>query len=158
MKEAVNHLAAYLSEYHQASTANAFMFYTIHQGKQTQMTAANVDNMLKKYATLAKEYDPLFPSHLHAHMFRHSTAMAMYKKGVPLSYIRDFLGLENIDTVRIYAYADSETIEEALKSSKYRHQPEYFFFRSVTVFFASLCSLYQMIKQTSDQINFLKNI
>ena len=79
------------------------------------MTPANVDNMLKKYAALAKESDPLFPSHLHAHMFRHSIAMAMYKKGVPLSYIRDFLGHESIDTVRIYAYADSETIEEALK-------------------------------------------
>ena len=79
------------------------------------MTPANVDNMLKKYAVLAKESDPLFPAHLHAHMFRHSIAMAMYKKGVPLSYIRDFLGHESIDTVKIYAYADSETIEEALK-------------------------------------------
>ncbi len=91
------------------------MFYTMHHGEQTQMTPANVDSMLKKYAASAKETDPLFPSHLHAHMFRHSIAMAMYKKGVPLSYIRDFLGHESIDTVRIYAYADSETIEDALR-------------------------------------------
>ena len=34
---------------------------------------------------------------------------------MPLSYIRDFLGHESIDTVWIYAYADSETIEEALR-------------------------------------------
>lgn len=115
MEDALNHLDAYISEYHQTSSANALMFYTIHQGEQTQMTSANVDNMLKKYAALAKEYDPLFPSHLHAHMFRHSVAMAMYKNGVPLSYIRDFLGHESIDTVKIYAYADSKTIEEALK-------------------------------------------
>ena len=115
MQETVKHLDAYLCEYHQASPENALMFYTIHQGKQTQMTPANVDSMLKKYAASAKESDPLFPSHLHAHMFRHSIAMAMYKKGVPLSYIRDFLGHESIDTVRIYAYADSETIEEALR-------------------------------------------
>lgn len=115
MEDAVNHLDAYLSEYHQNSGENAFVFYTIHHGEQTQMTPANVDSMLKKYAALAKEIDPLFPTHLHAHMFRHSIAMTMYKKGIPLSYIRDFLGHESIDTVRIYAYADSETIEEALK-------------------------------------------
>ncbi len=115
MEDAVRHLDTYLSEYHRDSTENALMFYTIHQGEQTQMTPANVDSMLKKYAASAKETDPLFPSHLHAHMFRHSIAMAMYKKGVPLSYIRDFLGHESIDTVRIYAYADSETIEDALR-------------------------------------------
>ena len=115
MEDAVRHLDAYLSEYHRDSPENALMFYTIHQGRQTQMTPANVDIMLKKYAASAKESDPLFPPHLHAHMFRHSIAMAMYKKGVPLSYIRDFLGHESIDTVRIYAYADSETIEEALR-------------------------------------------
>lgn len=115
MEDALKHLDAYISEYHQDSSEHALMFYTIHQGEPTQMTPANVDNMLKKYARRAKESDPLFPSHLHAHMFRHSIAMAMYKKGVPLSYIRDFLGHESIDTVKIYAYADSETIEEALK-------------------------------------------
>lgn len=116
MEDAVKHLDAYLSEYHRDSPENALMFYTIHQGEQTKMTPANVDSMLKKYASLARETDPLFPSHLHAHMFRHSIAMAMYKKGVPLSYIRDFLGHESIDTVRIYAYADSETIEDALRN------------------------------------------
>lgn len=115
MEDALKHLDAYISEYHQDSSEHALMFYTIHQGEPTQMTPANVDNMLKKYAALAKESDPLFPSHLHAHMFRHSIAMAMYKKGVPLSYIRDFLGHKSIDTVKIYAYADGETIEEALK-------------------------------------------
>lgn len=115
MEDAIRHLDAYLSEYHRDSQGNALMFYTMHHGEQTKMTPANVDSMLKKYAALAMETDPLFPHHLHAHMFRHSIAMAMYKKGVPLSYIRDFLGHESIDTVRIYAYADSETIGEALK-------------------------------------------
>ena len=102
---------AYISEYHQDSSEHALMFYTIHQGEPTQMTPANVDNMLKKYAALAKESDPLFPAHLHAHMFRHSIAMAMYKKGVPLSYIRDFLGHESIDTAeKKFALAGGGTL------------------------------------------------
>ena len=102
---------AYISEYHQDSSEHALMFYTIHQGEPTQMTPANVDNMLKKYAALAKESDPLFPAHLHAHMLRHSIAMAMYKKGVPLSYIRDFLGHESIDTAeKKFALAGGGTL------------------------------------------------
>ncbi len=122
LKETVSHLEAYLSEYHLDSLEDAFLFYSVHQGKQTQMTSANVDHMLKKYATIAHEKDSMFPTKLHAHMFRHSIAMAMYKKGVLLSYIRDFLGHENIDTVRIYAYADNETISEALR--KVNHEGE----------------------------------
>lgn len=120
MKETMGHLEAYLSEYHSISSEDAFLFYSMHQGRQTQMTSANVDHMLKKYAVIAHEADSTFPAKLHAHMFRHSIAMAMYKKGVPLSYIRDFLGHESIDTVRIYAYADNETISEAL--SKVDHE------------------------------------
>jgi site-specific recombinase XerD len=115
MEDALRHLEAYLYEFHKDSREDSLMFYTVHQGEPTQMSPANFDSILKKYAVLARETDSLFPSHLHAHMFRHSIAMAMYKKGVPLSYIRDFLGHESIDTVRIYAYADSQTIEDALK-------------------------------------------
>lgn len=120
MEDAIGHLDAYLNEYHSGSSEDALLFYTIHQGGQTPMTPANVDHMLKKHAAIAHETDPEFPLKLHAHMFRHSIAMAMYKKGVPLSYIRDFLGHESIDTVRIYAYADNETIAEAL--SKVDHE------------------------------------
>ena len=44
-------------------------------------------------------------------MFRHSIAMAMYKKGVPLSYIRDFLGHESIDTAeKKFALAGGGTL------------------------------------------------
>jgi len=46
---------------------------------------------LKKYGEMAHTIDETFPESLHAHMFRHSIAMAMYKKGISISYIRDFL-------------------------------------------------------------------
>ena len=38
----------------------------------------------------------------------------MYKAGIPLSYIRDFLGHSSVETVSIYAHADEETIAAAL--------------------------------------------
>ena len=40
----------------------------------------------------------------------------MYKAGIPLSYIRDFLGHSSLETVSIYAHADIEAMEEALRS------------------------------------------
>lgn len=115
LKETLLHLDAYLCEFHPSSEDNDYLFYTIHKNIHTQMSPGNIDHLLKKYAAIASVSDDAFPKNLHAHMFRHSIAMAMYKKGVPLSYIKDFLGHASFDTVSIYAYADVETIADALK-------------------------------------------
>lgn len=113
---AVKHLDAYLAEFHKDSPSNAFLFYTIHDGLKTQMKPGTADYFLKKYGRLAHKTDADFPEALHAHMFRHSIAMTMYKKGIPLSYIRDFLGHSSIETTNIYSYSDEETITKALES------------------------------------------
>jgi integrase len=61
--------------------------------------------------------DPSFSENLHCHVFRHSIGMAMYKAGSPISYIKDhFLGHSSIDSTTIYAHADNDTMEEALRS------------------------------------------
>ena len=115
LKETVLHLDAYLCEFHPSSGDDDYLFYTVHKDIHTQMSSGNIDHLLKKYASIASVSDDTFPKELHAHMFRHSIAMAMYKKGVPLSYIKDFLGHASFDTVAIYAYADGETIADALR-------------------------------------------
>lgn len=112
----VSHLEAYLKESHKSSDGNQYLFYTVHNGLHTQMHPGAVDHFLKKYGALAKEKQPNFPEGLHAHMLRHSIAMAMYKEGIPISYIRDFLGHSSVETTAIYSYADEETIAKALES------------------------------------------
>lgn len=112
----VAHLDAYLADFHKDRADNAHLFYTIHEAMKTQMKSGAVDYFLKQYGKLAHEVDAAFPDYLHAHMLRHSVAMAMYKKGVPISYIRDFLGHKSIDSTVIYSYADDETISAALES------------------------------------------
>ena len=112
----VKHLDAYLAEFHKGSSLDAFLFYTTHDRKKTQMKPGTVDYFLKKYGRFAHKADSNFPEGLHAHMLRHSIAMAMYKKGIPLSYIRDFLGHSNVETTTIYSYSDEETITKALES------------------------------------------
>ena len=113
---AVEHLNSYLAGFHKDSPEGAFLFYTIHNAKNTQMKPGTADYLFKKYGKLAYESENSFPMNLHAHMLRHSIAMAMYKKGIPLSYIRDFLGHSSIETTTIYSYSDEETIIKALES------------------------------------------
>ena len=112
----VKHLDSYLAEFHRNNSGEAFLFYTIHDSQHTQMKSGTVDYFMKKYGKLAHKENDTFPEGLHAHMLRHSIAMAMYKKGIPISYIRDFLGHSSIETTSIYSYADEETIIKALES------------------------------------------
>lgn len=112
----MDHLKAYCKEFHPMMKEEDYLFYTIHDGRKTQMKSGTVDAFLKQYAKLALNEDPQFPQNLHEHMLRHSIAMAMYKKGIPLSYIRDFLGHSSVESTRIYAYADDETIRASLEA------------------------------------------
>jgi integrase/recombinase XerD len=107
----------YIGEFHKRSCPEDFLFYTCHRNGNQQMAQGTVDAFLKVYAKAAYKADPLFPTGLHAHMLRHSIAMTMYGKGIPLSYIRDFLGHTSIETTSVYAYANSEMIAKALEQS-----------------------------------------
>ena len=42
--------------------------------------------------------------------------MHLYQMGIPLSYIKDFLGHSNINTTSIYASADITMMKKALES------------------------------------------
>ena len=121
MNSVVEHLEAYLSEFHVASSANDFLFYTVHDSKHTQMKPGTVDYFMKKYGKLAHAENDTFPLGLRAHMLRHSVSMAMYKEGIPISYIKDFLGHSSLESTMIYAYSDEETITKALESIA--HEP-----------------------------------
>ena len=53
---------------------------------------------------------------MNSHVFRHSIGMAMYKAGIPISYIKDFLGHSSLDSTAIYAHADNDAMAAALRS------------------------------------------
>lgn len=116
MDSMVKHLDAYLAEFHSYPDSHDFLIYTIHDHQHTQMKPGTIDYLMKKYGKLARRQDREFPDQLHAHMLRHSIAMTMYKKGIPISYIGDFLGHSSIDTTKVYSHADDETIAHALAS------------------------------------------
>ena len=49
-----------------------------------------------------------------AHSIRHSTAVSLLKKDVPLKTIQDLLGHENLETTSVYLHADLSDMREAV--------------------------------------------
>lgn len=122
--EAVPHLEAYLAEFHPYGKNTDYLFYTIHNGKHTKMSPRTVNAFLSAYAKQLHGTDPSFPEGLHCHVFRHSIGMAMYKAGIPISYIKDFLGHASLDSTAIYAHADYDSMAEVLRSVDQDALPE----------------------------------
>ena len=90
--------------------------YLIKNKNNQQMSRDGIEYIVQKYATILKNNDPSFPSKVHPHIFRHSKAMHMLAVDIPIVYIRDFLGHENISTTMIYARADSRKKNEAINN------------------------------------------
>ena len=57
------------------------------------------------------------PSSVSPHCLRHSKAVHLLRSGVPLIYIRDFLGHVSVMTTEIYAKADTEEKRKALEGA-----------------------------------------
>lgn len=115
--QAVEHLDAYMAEFHPGPDPEGWLLFTVHGGKRTKMSPGTVDHLLKKYAASIHARDPSFPEGLHAHTLRHSIATAMYRAGSPIPYIQDFLGHADPSTTMVYAHADGGAIASAVEAA-----------------------------------------
>ena len=115
--QAVEHLDAYMAEFHPGPDPEGWLLFTVHGGKRTKMSPGTVDHLLKKYAASIHARDPSFPEGLHAHTLRHSIATAMYRAGSPIPYTRDFLGHADPSTTMVYAHADGGAIASAVEAA-----------------------------------------
>ena len=87
------------------------------------MSDDNVARFIQKYATKAKAVCPTVPEKVTPHMFRHSRALNLYRKGVPLPLIAEWLGHSNLETTLIYAYADTEMKRAAIEKATGQNHP-----------------------------------
>lgn len=84
----------------------------------TKLTRAGIAYILDKYVTIAKQSCPaLIPKDISPHCLRHSKSMHMLQAGVPLIYIRDFLGHAEISTTEVYARCDSSQKRKAIEAA-----------------------------------------
>jgi integrase/recombinase XerD len=87
-----------------------------NQGQK--MTRNGVNNILKKYADMAKgKAGALIPDGLSCHSMRHSKAMHLLESKVELIHIRDFLGHKSVITTEIYARLNPGYAFEAVKNA-----------------------------------------
>lgn len=85
--------------------------------RSDRITTACIRNLVSKYVGIAKEEHPaLFVAGNYSpHCFRHSKAIHMLEAGVPLIYIRNFLGHESVNTTEVYARVSQEAVTKVLQ-------------------------------------------
>jgi len=107
----------YAEAFHSEKDRSQFMFYTIRQNEKTSMSDDNVARFFKGYASTARKICEEVPERVTPHMLRHSRAMHLYRAGMPLALLSEWLGHENPETTLIYAYADTEMKRKAVEKA-----------------------------------------
>ncbi len=116
LAKTVCHFERYMHEFHPSESWDSEMplFYTVIHGVQNPMSADTVALFLDKYGHSGHIVCPELPSHIHAHMLRHTRAMHLYRNGMPMMLLSEYLGHATEDTTKIYAYADTEMKRAAI--------------------------------------------
>lgn len=117
-KETTALFKEYSRKFHANSRKTDPLFYTVHRNEKTPMSDDNVARFLKKYAAEARKKNDGIPERVHPHMIRRSRAMHLYRSGMPLALLAEFLGHEDPETTLIYAFADTEMKREAIEKAK----------------------------------------
>jgi len=86
--------------------------------RKCKLTRAGVAHILAKYVRFMLLTDSLdVPLSVSPHCLRHSKAVHLLRSGVPLIYIRDFLGHASVTTTELYAKVDAEEKRKALEGA-----------------------------------------
>ena len=119
MDTTYKHLVEYLKKYHPdyMHHPDEPLFYIITHGVRHKMSQDTVEKFLKRYGKSAQVICSEVPDRVHPHQFRHTRAIHLYRSGMPLSILSEFLGHSSEETTRIYAYADTEMKRKAIEAA-----------------------------------------
>ncbi|BBB90983.1 MAG TPA: tyrosine-type recombinase/integrase [Methylomusa anaerophila] len=115
MPKTVDHFRKYAAVFHPEHTSDDYLFYTERKGRRFAMSPDNTERFIKKYGVAAHNMNPEVPESLHCHMFRHSRSMHLYRSGMPMVLLAEWLGHAQISSTLIYANADTEMKKEAIQ-------------------------------------------
>jgi site-specific recombinase XerD len=92
-------------------------FPLFHNSRFEKFTRPGISYILKKHYANAKDKYVNLPweETINPHMLRHSKSIHMLESGIPLIYIRDFLGHVSITTTEIYLRAENKIKRQALE-------------------------------------------
>lgn len=117
MTKTVCHLQKYLKLFHPIFVGNNYLFYTVIHGIRNRMSDDNAARFIKKYGQTARAECSEVPDNLHPHLFRHARALHLYRNGMPLALVSEFLGHASLQSTKIYAYADTEMKRKAIQKA-----------------------------------------
>jgi len=124
MDKTVSHLKEYLKRFHTEGGAARPLFYSERSGEPHKLSTDAVAVILKTCGNTARRTCAEVPERVHPHLFRHTRAMDLYRAGMPLSYVADFLGHVSVNTTGIYASADVEMLRKAVEKANPESPPQ----------------------------------
>jgi integrase/recombinase XerD len=108
----------YLKERGHIAATEALDFPVFTNNRNCKLTRAGVAHILAKhFKSMSTKDGHLVPKSVSPHSLRHSKAVHLLRSGVPLIYIRDFLGHASVNTTEIYAKVDAEQTRKALEGA-----------------------------------------
>jgi site-specific recombinase XerD len=116
----VEHIKRYMQKFHlqQAGQQDDYLFYTTMRRERRQMSCDNVARFIKQYGESARKICCDIPENVHPHQLRHTRAIHLYRDGMPLTILMEFLGHADLSTTQIYAYADPEMKRKAIMKAR----------------------------------------
>lgn len=120
MEKTVEHLNLFYQEFHSEENLDCQrpLFYSRRDGKPHKLSTDSVEKLLKKYASVARGNCPSIPQDISCHTVRKTRAMDLYQAGIPIAYVAQVLGHQNVSTTTgFYAFATLETLQESFKLS-----------------------------------------
>ena len=119
MEKTMEHFRNYVHVFHseEGPYSNQRLFYVIRHGQKNRMCEDNARRLIHAYGVAAKELCPEVPDNVHPHLWRHSRAMHLYRHGMDLTLVSQWLGHARLDTTLIYAHADTERKRKAIEEA-----------------------------------------
>jgi integrase len=114
-EDTLRHFRRYEKAFHSSGDDAVPMFYTIRRNEKMPMSDDNVARFIRKYGAGAKKLCSDVPDKINPHMFRRTRAMHLYRSGMPLALLAEWLGHANPETTLVYAYADTEMKRKAIE-------------------------------------------
>jgi len=114
MQKTIEHFKRYVAAFHPEPSSSDHLFYTERNGGRFVMSPDNTERFIKKYGASAHNVNREVPQSLHPHEFRHSRSMHLYRGGMPLELLGEWLGHAQPSSALIYANADTEMKGKAI--------------------------------------------
>lgn len=124
MQKTVDHFKKYAASFHPGIFLDEFLFYTERGGKRFAMSPDNTERFIKNYGISAHSVNKEVPESLHPHLFRHSRSIHLYRNGMPMALLSEWLGHAQISTtLHYYANADTGMKKAAIEKATSKLNP-----------------------------------